>query len=226
MAWWDGTFDKTDRELQEAFPNRITDDLWTNEDESKIALINRWAEEDPLYSLADPHMEEEPGSPLEEPIVFYHVFVGEESKKAQELIARFIAAGHGTHAEELLLIRHEADRLFEYSEGEIALDFVKKQAELSNLLPEELKDKQTFILPLMAYRYSCPVCGYRTLSCRGMFEICIECGWEDEGIDDEDEQPVFGPNGDDTIREFRKKYLALKKKDPNYHWKNEFSPAK
>ena len=72
-------------------------------------------------------------------------------------------------------------------------------------------------------RYKCPVCGKKTLSSRGSFEICSECGWEDEGIDDDDEEPVFGPNGDYTIREYREEYFKLKKKDPKYRWCKSFS---
>jgi hypothetical protein len=32
--------------------------------------------------------------------------------------------------------------------------------------------------------YSCPCCGHVTLSERGGYEICAECGWEDDGQDD------------------------------------------
>ena len=58
--------------------------------------------------------------------------------------------------------------------------------------------------------YKCPVCGKMTYSSRGTFEICPECGWEDEGIDGDDEETMFGPNGDCTIRQYREEYLAKK----------------
>ena len=28
---------------------------------------------------------------------------------------------------------------------------------------------------------ACPICGHRTLSTRGQYEICVICGWEDDG---------------------------------------------
>jgi len=44
--------------------------------------------------------------------------------------------------------------------------------------------------------YSCPCCGHITLSERGAYEICGECGWEDDGQDDHDAHLVRGgPNG-------------------------------
>jgi hypothetical protein len=44
--------------------------------------------------------------------------------------------------------------------------------------------------------YSCPCCGHLTLSERGGYEICDECGWEDDGQDDHDSHIVRGgPNG-------------------------------
>ena len=45
-------------------------------------------------------------------------------------------------------------------------------------------------------KLSCPCCRCWTLSERGAFEICDECGWEDDGQDDEDADVVRGgPNG-------------------------------
>lgn len=44
--------------------------------------------------------------------------------------------------------------------------------------------------------YTCPCCGHPTLSERGGYEICCECGWEDDGQDDHDSALVRGgPNG-------------------------------
>lgn len=34
--------------------------------------------------------------------------------------------------------------------------------------------------------FLCPSCGYPTISERGCYEICILCGWEDDGIDNGD----------------------------------------
>ncbi|MFC3990026.1 CPCC family cysteine-rich protein [Actinoplanes siamensis] len=44
--------------------------------------------------------------------------------------------------------------------------------------------------------YTCPCCGHATLSERGSYEICDECGWEDDGQDNHDSAVVRGgPNG-------------------------------
>ncbi|MFC3454804.1 CPCC family cysteine-rich protein [Amycolatopsis speibonae] len=43
---------------------------------------------------------------------------------------------------------------------------------------------------------TCPCCGHTTLSERGRYEICEECGWEDDGQDDHVSAAVRGgPNG-------------------------------
>jgi Cysteine-rich CPCC len=43
---------------------------------------------------------------------------------------------------------------------------------------------------------TCPCCGHTTLSERGAYEICGECGWEDDGQDDHDSAVIRGgPNG-------------------------------
>lgn len=44
--------------------------------------------------------------------------------------------------------------------------------------------------------YTCPCCGHATLDERGGYEVCGECGWEDDGQDDHDSGVVRGgPNG-------------------------------
>ena len=48
------------------------------------------------------------------------------------------------------------------------------------------------VLPSQA----CPVCHYKTLGERGSFEVCVLCGWEDDGCDEMRASEVFGgPNG-------------------------------
>ena len=57
--------------------------------------------------------------------------------------------------------------------------------------------------------YSCPCCGHLTLSERGGYEICDECGWEDDGQDDHDSRTVRGgPNGSLSLDDARAAYLA------------------
>lgn len=56
--------------------------------------------------------------------------------------------------------------------------------------------------------YSCPCCGHLTLSERGAYEICSECGWEDDGQDDHDSHVVRGgPNGPLSLDAARASYV-------------------
>ena len=57
--------------------------------------------------------------------------------------------------------------------------------------------------------YSCPCCGHRTLDERGSYDICAECGWEDDGQDDHDSHVVRGgPNGRESLDDARAAYVA------------------
>ncbi|WP_031153424.1 CPCC family cysteine-rich protein [Streptomyces erythrochromogenes] len=54
----------------------------------------------------------------------------------------------------------------------------------------------------------CPCCFRRTLAKRADFEICPECGWEDDGQDDADAHLVRGgPNGSLSLAQARLDYL-------------------
>ncbi|KRB75117.1 hypothetical protein ASE01_17310 [Nocardioides sp. Root190] len=56
--------------------------------------------------------------------------------------------------------------------------------------------------------YSCPCCGHLTLDERGGYEICEECGWEDDGQDDHDAHVVRGgPNGPTNLADARVAYV-------------------
>ncbi|MEU8465707.1 CPCC family cysteine-rich protein [Streptomyces sp. NPDC029003] len=55
---------------------------------------------------------------------------------------------------------------------------------------------------------ACPCCFERTLQERANFEICPECGWEDDGQDDADAHFVRGgPNGRLSLAQARLEYL-------------------
>jgi hypothetical protein len=57
--------------------------------------------------------------------------------------------------------------------------------------------------------YTCPCCGHRTLDERGGYELCRECGWEDDGQDDHDSGVVRGgPNGRESLDDARTDYVA------------------
>ena len=171
MAWFDCTFDTTTEEIEEKYPVKVTEDLRTTEDKSRIAIINRFTESDPGFAPSDPDPEGKK--------VFYHIFDGAEARKAREFVTRFIADGHGEKEEDIDLYRSEPGKL--YSDVELQKESVSDQETLRQTLPEELKNNEIFILPLKIFLYPCPVCGNRTLQWRGMFIICDECGWEDIG---------------------------------------------
>jgi cysteine-rich CPCC protein len=57
--------------------------------------------------------------------------------------------------------------------------------------------------------YPCPYCGHVTLSERGGYEICGECGWKDDGQDDHDVHVVRGgPNGRQSLAAARAAYVS------------------
>jgi cysteine-rich CPCC protein len=58
-------------------------------------------------------------------------------------------------------------------------------------------------------QYTCPCCGHRTLDERAAYEICPECGWEDDGQDDHDSAVLRGgPNGKLSLDAARAAYGA------------------
>lgn len=52
--------------------------------------------------------------------------------------------------------------------------------------------------------FTCPGCGYPTLTGRGHYEICDVCDWEDDYQDDKEADEVWsGPNGNLSLTENR-----------------------
>lgn len=69
--------------------------------------------------------------------------------------------------------------------------------------------QRNVLAPAGGAPYSCPCCGHATLSERGGYEICRECGWEDDGQDDHDSAAVRGgPNGSVSLDAARAAYVA------------------
>jgi hypothetical protein len=63
--------------------------------------------------------------------------------------------------------------------------------------------------PPRAEPYTCPCCGHPTLPERGGYDICTECGWEDDGQDEHDRGVVRGgPNGGLSLEAARSAYEA------------------
>ena len=215
MAWYDGTTEYSEDELEGRFPVKVTDDIYLTEDGKKLAIINSFESGTALYDLSDPHAET--GDKGE--YVFYHAFSGEAAAAAERAIEDFISNADLKDGRSVTLFRQEPDSLFSYAYGHICTGLLRDQNRLRSVLPEGTAgEEKAFILPLKRFMFRCPVCGQRTLPERGRFFICGECGWEDEGMDDDDAEPAFGPNGDYTIREYREEYLKLKAENPNYKW--------
>ncbi|MFB7333587.1 CPCC family cysteine-rich protein [Streptomyces adustus] len=58
--------------------------------------------------------------------------------------------------------------------------------------------------------YACPCCHLLTLESRCNWEICEECGWEDDGQDDLNADEVWGgPNGSLSLTDARNEYADL-----------------
>src|SRR5262245_22484055 len=67
--------------------------------------------------------------------------------------------------------------------------------------------------PPKGARFTCPCCGYPTLSALAEYEICALCSWEDDGQDDRDADLVrCGPSGSFSLVEAREnfeRYLVM-----------------
>ncbi|MFD0973026.1 CPCC family cysteine-rich protein [Plantactinospora endophytica] len=64
------------------------------------------------------------------------------------------------------------------------------------------------IAPVGDALHTCPCCGHATLSERGVYEICGECGWEDDGQDNHDSGVIRGgPNGRLSLDDARADYI-------------------
>ena len=69
--------------------------------------------------------------------------------------------------------------------------------------------------------HKCPICGKYEFPDRNSYDICPNCGWEDEEASDEDDliSYILGANGM-TKQRYREQYEKLLKEDPNYTWEN------
>ncbi|EFL15913.1 CPCC family cysteine-rich protein [Streptomyces sp. C] len=55
--------------------------------------------------------------------------------------------------------------------------------------------------------FDCPCCFQPTLESSACFEICGECGWEDDGQGDEEADEVWGgPNGSQSLTDARREH--------------------
>jgi hypothetical protein len=62
--------------------------------------------------------------------------------------------------------------------------------------------------PEFAMKYTCPICGYKTLEARFEWEICPVCFWEDDVIADND--PSSPANGELRVSEAQANFMIFK----------------
>jgi len=65
------------------------------------------------------------------------------------------------------------------------------------------------VTPGQPFSAVCPCCGYPALTDRGAYDICVICGWEDDGQDDESGSDEIwgGPNYDYSLTEARANFV-------------------
>ena len=218
MAWYDGTDDYSLEELEKEYPVAVTPNLRMSEDRKRLAIINDYPEGTELYELSDPKVEKDHWGKH----VFYQTFLGADAFAAKTAVEAFLSRAE-EDGESILLLRKDPDRLFTYSHGHICTKLTDKQAELRALLKDiPCGDPDVFMLPLKRYLHRCPVCGHRTLRYRNQYEICIECGWEDEPVFDFMGMDDYSSANGGSLKEYREDYLKSKANDPEYNWEGLF----
>ncbi len=70
-----------------------------------------------------------------------------------------------------------------------------------------------------AVPHDCPICGKYRFADEYSYDICPECGWEDDGSEMLYPNDDSGPNGM-SFNDYRKQYMQKLKENPDYRWKN------
>ena len=95
-------------------------------------------------------------------------------------------------SEQSLKIMFDPTKLTE-SDKNILEDFFLRR----KIFDKHIKDKGLKL-------FTCPGCGYPTLTERGSYDICDVCNWEDDNQDDNEADKVWGgPNGNLSLTENR-----------------------
>lgn len=68
--------------------------------------------------------------------------------------------------------------------------------------------------------HKCPICGKYEFEDESSFDICPYCGWEDDGLQN-DEPDYSGGANELSLNQYKKKYEEKIKEDPNYKWSKD-----
>jgi hypothetical protein len=86
--------------------------------------------------------------------------------------------------------------------------FNKEDRKQFDRLCEKIRDGKHPVISAKSI-FTCPCCGYPTLSSRCKDEICPLCSWIDEGQDDKDETEVYGNgNFNYSLKEARMRFAV------------------
>lgn len=209
MAWYYGTGNYGPEELEQVFPVVITPNLRTSEDRKRLAIINDDPDGTELYDLSDPKDRED----FRGKHVFYQTFFGADAAAAKAAVEAFLSEAK-EDGENILLMKKGT-----YAYGHICAERIGRQEALRTLLKNTpCSDADVFLLPLRLFKHRCPICGHRTLESRNHYDLCVECGWEDEpGMEDSIYDPSSANHGV-SMGDYRERYLQKKAEDPEYSW--------
>lgn len=219
MAWFDGTFASSEEYLCREFPIKVTKTLRFSRNMKRVAIINDYKKGTPMYDAADPKAETDKRGD----VLFCNFFCGKDAGKAGRAMMTFVKKGYHKVPENVVLFRRDGDEVFKYSYGHICSGLMLMQKDLNARfagLSED--DGKMFVLPLKRQFYRCYVCGTRSLQYRPLWEICDECGWEDEILEGYEDEPSDINNGY-TMAEYREEYNHLKEMYPGYKWSTHFA---
>ena len=220
MAWFDGSFPYSEEELSNKFSVAVTPNLRLSEDGKKLVVINDYEKGTEMYELSDPKAEKD----FHGQHIFIQAFTGADAAAARRAVEDFLPNMDAEEGNSVFLFRKDPERLFQYSFGHICTKLLKKQGDLrSMIINTPMADNDVFVLPLKRFMHKCPVCGRRSLQYRHYYDICPECGWEDDGVFSFLGVEDYSSANGCSLTEYREDYLQKKANGPSYTWRGQFS---